>query len=143
MIKNILVPIDLNEESSWRQVLPVAIDNARHTGAGVHVMTVVPRIEINMPGVPLPEQVNPRLREAAEAGLKALVKSEFPGDIQVDVSVSQGNVAREILRATEELPADLIIMASHRPGLRSFLLGANAAQVVRHARCSVYVIRST
>ena len=36
---------------------------------------------------------------------------------------------------------DLIIMASHRPELQDYLLGPNAARVVRHANCSVLVVR--
>ena len=36
---------------------------------------------------------------------------------------------------------DLIIVASHRPGLQDYFLGSTAAKVVRHAKCSVLVIR--
>ena len=41
----------------------------------------------------------------------------------------------------DETNADLIVMASHRPELKDFLLGPNAARVVRHANCSVLVVR--
>jgi nucleotide-binding universal stress UspA family protein len=41
----------------------------------------------------------------------------------------------------EEKGADLIIIASHRPGLKDYFLGSTAAKVVRHAKCSVLVIR--
>jgi nucleotide-binding universal stress UspA family protein len=37
--------------------------------------------------------------------------------------------------------ADLIVMASHKPTVTDYLLGANAAHVVRHAGCSVMVVR--
>jgi nucleotide-binding universal stress UspA family protein len=37
--------------------------------------------------------------------------------------------------------ADLIVLAAHRPELKDYLLGPNASRVVRHAKCSVYVIR--
>ncbi|MBT8411941.1 MAG: universal stress protein, partial [Octadecabacter sp.] len=36
---------------------------------------------------------------------------------------------------------DCIIMASHQPGLEDYFLGSTAARVVRHAKCSVHVIR--
>jgi nucleotide-binding universal stress UspA family protein len=42
MFQKIIVPIDLEEESSWHKVLPVAVDYCRHAGAELHVMTVVP-----------------------------------------------------------------------------------------------------
>ncbi len=35
----------------------------------------------------------------------------------------------------------MIVMASHRPEMSDYLLGPNAARVVRHARRSVSVIR--
>ena len=42
----------------------------------------------------------------------------------------------------KEIGADLIVMGSHRPELADYLLGANAAKVVRHADCSVMVVRA-
>jgi nucleotide-binding universal stress UspA family protein len=35
----------------------------------------------------------------------------------------------------------VIVLASHRPELKDYLLGPNAARVVRHAKCSVLVVR--
>ena len=46
-----------------------------------------------------------------------------------------------ILDLAEKIGADLIVMASHRPELKDYLLGPNAARVVRHAECSVMVVR--
>ncbi|WP_179655998.1 universal stress protein, partial [Salmonella enterica] len=37
--------------------------------------------------------------------------------------------------------ADMVIIASHRPDITTYLLGSNAAAVVRHAECSVLVVR--
>ncbi|WP_170501927.1 universal stress protein, partial [Ruegeria atlantica] len=36
---------------------------------------------------------------------------------------------------------DCIVLASHKPGMKDFFLGSTAALVVRHARCSVHVLR--
>ena len=47
----------------------------------------------------------------------------------------------EILGVAEEAEADLIIVGSRRPAMKDYLLGTNAARVVRHARCSVLVAR--
>ena len=56
--------------------------------------------------------------------------------------VGQGSIHREIIAAAEKADADLIVMASHKPTARDYLLGANAAHVVRHAACSVMVVRN-
>lgn len=141
MIKTILVPIDIHEESSWQNVLPIAIDHARRYDADLHMMTVVPHVELNMPGVLAPEKIYPQLRDAAQQRLETIIQPNAPADLRIHYAMGEGNVHREILRVAEEIEADLIILASHRPALSTYLLGAHAARVVRHAQCSVYVVR--
>ena len=46
-----------------------------------------------------------------------------------------------MLEVAEEIKPDQIVIGAHRPGLQDFLLGPNTARVVRHAKCSVNVIR--
>ncbi|MDR8241073.1 universal stress protein UspG, partial [Acinetobacter baumannii] len=36
---------------------------------------------------------------------------------------------------------DVIVIGSRKPGISTHLLGSNAAAVVRHAECSVLVVR--
>lgn len=55
--------------------------------------------------------------------------------------VGRGTVYEEILRIAGEIGSDLIVIGSHRPELKDYLLGPNAARVVRHADCSVLVVR--
>ena len=42
MFKSVLLPIDLNQESSWREAIPVAAKMAKENGAKLHVLTVIP-----------------------------------------------------------------------------------------------------
>lgn len=46
-----------------------------------------------------------------------------------------------ILKEADRIDADAIVVGAHRPQLRDYLVGPNAARVVRHARQSVFVIR--
>ena len=55
--------------------------------------------------------------------------------------VVTGNTYDEILRMAEADGAALIVIGAHQPDLRDYLLGPNAARVVRHANCSVLVVR--
>jgi nucleotide-binding universal stress UspA family protein len=57
-------------------------------------------------------------------------------------NVRAGSIYGEILAEAETWGADLIIIGSHRPAMSSYLLGSNAKTVVRHAKCSVLVVRS-
>lgn len=140
MFKNLLVPVDLAHESSWRKALPVAIDQARHHGAALHMMAVVD-LNLDITAVRLPEDFNDKYRKETEQRLTGLVKQYVPGDIQVRYLVRDGRVYQEILKVADEIQADLIILASHQPSLKDYLLGPNAARVVRHGKCSVMVIR--
>jgi nucleotide-binding universal stress UspA family protein len=55
--------------------------------------------------------------------------------------VAEGTIYQEILTAAQIIQADLIVMGSHHLELKDYLLGPNAAKVMRHAACSVMVVR--
>lgn len=48
---------------------------------------------------------------------------------------------RSILVPIDISEAELIVIASHKPGFSTYLLGSTAAAVVRHAKCPVLVVR--
>ena len=56
--------------------------------------------------------------------------------------VATGSIYEEILEVAKKTGADLIVIGAHQPHLSEFLLGPNAARVVRHSKCSVYVVRN-
>lgn len=53
----------------------------------------------------------------------------------------KGHSGRAITDYAVKIGADCIVIGSHKPGLRDFLLGSTAARVVRHAECAVHVLR--
>ena len=67
-------------------------------------------------------------------------KFKLPTD-RVHVHVEEGSPKDRILELAKKIPAHMIIIASHRPDITTYLLGSNAAAVVRHAECSVLVVR--
>ena len=52
-----------------------------------------------------------------------------------------GSSYHNIIKSAKENEADLILINSHKPGLKDYLLGSTAGKVVRHAPCSVLVER--
>ena len=139
MYKNILLPIDIAQESSWQKALPVAIAQARSNSASLHIVAVAPEAPPQLPF--LPADYGSKMVSHAEAKLETIVKEHDPDDIQCRQHVRQGSIYKEILALAREIGADLIVMASHQPGIEDYLLGPNAARVVRHASCSVLVVR--
>ena len=85
----------------------------------------------------LPADYTAQARHVIEEELDD-VAAAVPGGVGLVVS---GHSGRTILDWTEDNPVDLIVIASHRPGMQDLLLGSTAAQVVRHAQCSVHVLR--
>jgi nucleotide-binding universal stress UspA family protein len=65
----------------------------------------------------------------------------FPKD-SISHNVRFGGIYVEILAEAEEWGADLIVIGSHRPSMATYLIGSNAKTIVRHAKCSVLVIRA-
>ena len=137
--KQILVPVDLGEDSSWKEALPTAIDQAQYTGGELHVVTVVPEEPPQLAW--LPDDYSEKMISYANSQLDRLLETNIPEQTKATKHVRQGAIYREIVKLAKDLDADLIVMASHRPELKDFLLGPNAARVVRHAKCPVLVIR--
>ncbi|AXS42563.1 universal stress protein [Breoghania sp. L-A4] len=141
MYKNILLPIDLGEESSWRKALPEAVDLARHYPADLHIVAVVPQIGSALVGSFFPKDYEKRAVAEASKLLEAFIAEHVPSGIVAKGHIAHGVIYEEILHAANKIDVDLIVLGSHRPELKDYLLGPNAARVVRHARQSVMVVR--
>ncbi len=141
MYHDILVPIDIADKHSWRKSLPTAVALCQAFQARLHLMTVVPEFGLPMVGQFFPADFEAKARQHAAKQLKELAAEQVPDEIETKRIIAEGKIYQEILRAAETVNADLIVMGSHRPELKDYLLGPNAAKVVRHASCSVMVVR--
>ncbi len=65
----------------------------------------------------------------------------MPDDVKHRHIVGHGSIYREILRYADLVKADLIVLSAKRPSPEDYLIGPNAARVVRHASISVLVVR--
>lgn len=141
MYENILVPLDLDDETSWEKSLPTAVTLCRSYSAALHVMTVLPDYNMTLVGQYFPENAAQAMADKAFAEINALVKKAVPGEISTNTVVARGTIYQQILEAAARLNVDLIVMGSHSPELKDYLLGPNAAKVVRHFDKSVLVVR--
>jgi len=141
MYKNILLAIDLNDETSCRKPLLSAVELARTFGAWLHVLTVVREVEaiLQAKTAPLGYEL---IATDLENRIAALIRRADASDLKPNILVTHGaSIYAEILRVAKEAEADLIVVGSHRQAMKDYLLRTNAARVVRHARCSVLVAR--
>ena len=87
-----------------------------------------------------PDDFQEKAQTDIEDKLAVFCDEHIASKIGAHSVVRVGNVYEEILKLADEISCDLIVMASHRPELKDYLLGPNAARVVRHANCSVLVV---
>ncbi len=85
----------------------------------------------------LPPDHETEVRKTAESAIRDRVGEQA----DAEVVVLSGHPGSTITEYAEEIGADCIIVGSHKPELQDYLLGSTAARVVRHAPCSVHVLR--
>ena len=141
MYKDILLSIDLGNAEGEVNTLRTAVDYARSFGSRLHVMTVVPDYGMSIVGGFFPKEHEQQALQHAKAALHDFTKAHVPDEIKHRHIVGHGSIYREILRYADLVKADLIVLSASRPGPEDYLIGPNAARVVRHASISVLVVR--
>jgi nucleotide-binding universal stress UspA family protein len=141
MFRTILAPIDLEDLDLAKPALEKAIALADIAGAAVRLLNV----RVLMPATYmdyLPETFDEEQRVDAEQRLKDIAANLPLPQARVSSVVRIGAIYPEILLEADTWGADLIVIGSHRPAMATYLLGSNAKTVVRHAKCSVLVVRT-
>jgi len=139
--QSILLPVDLGHDSSWKKALPTAVEMARTFSAQLHVLCVIPDFGMSMVSVAFPANYEEEALAEARGKLESFAETHVPDDISMQCHVAHGTIYSEIIAAADKLGCDLIVLASHRPEMKDYLIGPNASRVVRHANSSVFVVR--
>ncbi|TVT32317.1 MULTISPECIES: universal stress protein [Marinobacter] len=139
MYKKILVPVDLSHMDKIPKTLSTAIDMAKHYQASLCYVTVTN----STPGAAAhnPKELAEKLAGFAhEQGQAHGIKTDAKVLASVDTAVELDS---KLLGAIKDTGADLVVMASHTPGLgdKLHLLRSNAAEIVKHSDISVFVVR--
>jgi universal stress protein A len=136
----------------------VAIDDSKHSEAAINVVanyfkpqtTEVRILHVLTPIVlSAPPQMSrgyaPELEEQgtqARALLDKYAQQLRAAGYKVDSAVESGDVRETIIDSAARWHADLILLGSRgHKGMGRLLLGSVAESVVRHANCSVLVVR--
>ena len=140
MYQRILLPVDLADPNLAKPALDTAVMMASASGGQIRLINVLPVTPVMLAEY-VPPDFEVQQRKSAEDALSIIAKEvEFdPG--RVTSAVRQGGIYQEILEAAKSFAADLIVMSSHRVGVRTYFLGSVAGHVVRYANCSVLVVR--
>jgi nucleotide-binding universal stress UspA family protein len=140
MFKTILVPVDIAEPDMARPALERAVQMAHQSNGTirlVYVRSILPVTYMEF----IPANFDEDQQRSSEENLAAIAAGVPLPEERVSSIVRLGSVYNEVLREAETTAADLIVIGSHRPTMATYLLGSNAATIVRHATCSVLVVR--
>lgn len=139
MFKTILVPIDLSDTDLAKPAIKTAVTLAGTAGV-LRLVNVLPSTPVMLAEY-VPADFDTQQRTSAEEALAIIARESGLEPSRISTVVRQGGIYHELLDEAEHTKADLIVMTSHRPAMRTYFLGSNAGHVVRYAKCSVLVVR--
>jgi nucleotide-binding universal stress UspA family protein len=140
MYQRILLPVDLADPNLAKPALDTAVMLAKGSSGSIRLINVLP-VTPPMLVEYVPADFDDQQRTSAEDALSIIAGEIALAAGNVTSEVRQGGIYQEILEAAKESDADLIVMSSHRVGVRTYFLGSVAGHVVRYAGCSVMVVR--
>ena len=140
MFKSILVPIDLADTDLARPAIATAATLSLAMNGTVRLLNVLAMTPVMLAEY-VPADFDTQQRQTSEEALAIVARESGIEAPRISYVVRQGGIYHEILEEAASMKADLIVMTSHRPAMRTYFLGSNAGHVVRYAKCSVLVVR--
>ena len=140
MFSSILVPLDLADTDLARPALATAATLSQTSNGKIRLLNVLPMTPVMLAEY-VPADFDVQQRQTSEEALAIIARESGVDATRISSAVRQGGIYHEILEEAATVKADLIVMTSHRPAMRTYFLGSNAGHVVRYAKCSVLVVR--
>jgi nucleotide-binding universal stress UspA family protein len=140
MYKKIVLAVDLADSPSAPKGLAQALELAKTGGGELRLVNVQPVVPATfMEYVPADFDVEQSKRAEEQLNV-ILAEIDLPAG-RKSAAARAGGIYHELLEEASDWNADLIVVGSHRPVMSDYLLGSNAKTIVRHAQCSVLVVR--
>lgn len=140
MFTKILVPVDLAEPKMSNYAVRYAEAFAKVFDADIRLVNVQSLVPLSFLDY-VPDDFNETVRIGLENELAAVAADIDRAPERISTALLFGPVYPKILSEAESWGSDVILLCSHRPGMERFLIGSNASAIVRHATCSVIVLR--
>ena len=140
MYKKVLVPIDLADPEYVKPAIKTALMIADVADGSIRLLNVLPMTPVMLAEY-VPADFDVQQRQTSEEALVIVARESGIDPARISTAVRQGGIYHEILEEAAAIRAELIVMTSHRPAMRTYFLGSNAGHVVRYAKCSVLVVR--
>jgi nucleotide-binding universal stress UspA family protein len=143
-IRHIVCPIDFSDTS--RHALQHAVAIAKWFGSQITAVHVIHPEFLLEPPILFAQfageaQSDLAARQSREEQLRAWLDPANRTGVKTGMVFDEGNPARQILRQSHSLRADLIVMGTHGlGGFERFVLGSVTEKVLRKAACPVMTV---
>ncbi|SLN68725.1 Universal stress protein G [Roseovarius gaetbuli] len=137
MFSTIMVPVDLVHKDTLSKALDAAGDMAKRYGAVIKVVSV---------GGELPNELGHNSGEFTETvqDFAKGLRDKFGVEVEAETIISHDpevETTSALMKAIESTGADLVIMASHVPGILEHIFSSHGGYIAQHAKVSVFIIR--
>ena len=144
-VDNIIVPTDFSNYSDL--ALQKALDLAEACNAKIYLTHVVEEA----PDIFALDRFNKKgqkkimkdlQKQSKEFFEKQIAKYPDAQKVDIETKVLRGVPTKEILALQKKIQADMVVIATHgQTAFEEFFWGNTASKIVRHANCSVLVVR--
>ena len=141
MFGRILLPIDIAEAEVAKEAIETAVAVAKAFNSDIRLIHVTSPIVIASPMAVIPQAVYDEIGVYEKSELERMAAAIDRPKGTVATVVRIGGVYPELLAEAAEWQADLIVVGAHKRSMATYLLGSSAAAIVRHAPCTVMVVR--
>jgi nucleotide-binding universal stress UspA family protein len=119
VFRNILVPVDLADASYAKPAIANAASLANASDGKVRLLNVLPMTPVMLAEY-VPADFDTQQRQSAEEALAIVAAESGIERSRISTVVRQGGIYHEILEEASAFKADLIVMTSHRPAMRTY-----------------------
>ncbi len=137
MFNRIMIPVDLAHADTLQRAIGTAGVLAKHYGASIAFVGATS----SQPSAVAksPEEYAEKLSTFAttmgnELGVPVESETLHLHDLSIDLN-------RALTRHADKIGADLIVMATHIPGVAEYVFGSHGGEIAQHAKMSVMLIR--
>ena len=141
LFKNIILATDGSKYSG--NAVEYAVEIAKISGARISAISVVDTgLFATIPMDAAWENIYELLKTEANEATGKVEEEAKKSDVDVECFVVEGHPAEEIVKLSETIPADLIVMGTlGKRGLDRFLLGSVAEKISRISKVPVMIVR--
>ncbi|WP_321469984.1 universal stress protein [Halarcobacter sp.] len=143
MFKNILVPLHLDYIDNHEKLFAGALEVLNNEDGKLSLLYVNENRTHGSVYPILDDENEKHYNHDAFIELKKIAKKHSLPEDRVTFNIRDGSAHREILEEARRIKADAIVMMATKPGLGSYFISSTSERVMRHAACSVFVIRLT